>query len=78
MTDVIEVHSAQIRCQLCGFFATVDGAVSLGELTDMTTEIERMHGRQRHGEHTTFATIVNTYDQPTAPFDVDGRPERMN
>lgn len=78
MPDFIEVSSAQIRCSLCGFYATVDGAVTKAEVNDMTIEIQRMHSRQRHGELTSFSTIVNTYEQPIAPVDIDGRPERQN
>ena len=76
--DTIEIYNAQIRCKLCGFYATIDGAVTAAENEDMGLEIQRMHSRQRHGELTSFATIMNTYETPAAPVDVDGRPERQN
>lgn len=78
MTDVVKVFNGEVRCLLCGFYATADGAVDQGEIEAMVLEIDRMHGRQRHGEMTSSAVSTDTYEQPTAPTDVDGRPERQN
>jgi hypothetical protein len=76
--DVITIHSSEVRCSLCGFYANLDGAVSEDEITGISLLVEKMHARQRHNEVTSFATTMNTYETPTAPTDVVGRRERMN
>jgi len=78
LEEFVTLHSATVVCAACPFVVQVDGGRDEDELREMCLQVSKLHGRQRHGDVTSFQTSFGAYEAPSAPTDTEGRPRRAN